>query len=394
MMSETKKCQICVITGTRAEYGLLRELLFKLRKDRRIDLGFVVTGSHLSDTFGKTEDEIIGDGFKDYIKVPIQMDDDSKEGMAYSAGVALQKFAELFKNYKPDLLIVLGDRFEIFAAVSAAHLIGISVAHISGGDVTEGAVDDAIRHCLTKMSYLHFPGCEQSAKRIIQMGEQPDRVFNVGELGVENCLNMKILSRKELSKSIGFDKVLDNYCVVTFHPVTMEADTAESQVYELIGAMDAQQSMSYIITMANADAGGRAINDIWIKEGKKRSNWLIATSLGVLRYLSAVKYARLVIGNSSSGVIEAPSMGTPTINIGDRQKGRVMAESVICCEPDKSCIADAMKKALTYDFQEKAKHIKSPFGNGTTSKLIVDIIIDYLKNKSQTNEKRFYDINY
>lgn len=226
------------------------------------------------------------------------------------------------------------------------------------------------------------------------MGEQPDRVFNVGELGVENCLNMKILSRKELSKSIGFDKVLDNYCVVTFHPVTMEADTAESQVYELIGAMDAQQSMSYIITMANADAGGRAINDIWIKEGKKRSNWLIATSLGVLRYLSAVKYARLVIGNSSSGVIEAPSMGTPTINIGDRQKGRVMAESVICCEPDKSCIADAMKKALTYDFQEKAKHIKSPFGNGTTSKLIVDIIIDYLKNKSQTNEKRFYDINY
>ncbi len=394
MMSETKKCQICVITGTRAEYGLLRELLFKLRKDRRIDLGFVVTGSHLSDTFGKTEDEIIGDGFKDYIKVPIPMDDDSKEGMAYSAGVALQKFAELFKNYKPDLLIVLGDRFEIFAAVSAAHLIGISVAHISGGDVTEGAVDDAIRHCLTKMSYLHFPGCEQSAKRIIQMGEQPDRVFNVGELGVENCLNMKILSRKELSKSIGFDKVLDNYCVVTFHPVTMEADTAESQVYELIGAMDAQQSMSYIITMANADAGGRAINDIWIKEGKKRSNWLIATSLGVLRYLSAVKYARLVIGNSSSGVIEAPSMGTPTINIGDRQKGRVMAESVICCEPDKSCIADAMKKALTYDFQKKAKHIKSPFGNGTTSKLIVDIIIDYLKNKSQTNEKRFYDINY
>ncbi len=394
MMSETKKCQICVITGTRAEYGLLRELLFKLRKDRRIDLGFVVTGSHLSDTFGKTEDEIIGDGFKDYIKVPIPMDDDSKEGMAYSAGVALQKFAELFKNYKPDLLIVLGDRFEIFAAVSAAHLIGISVAHISGGDVTEGAVDDAIRHCLTKMSYLHFPGCEQSAKRIIQMGEQPDRVFNVGELGVENCLNMKILSRKELSKSIGFDKVLGNYCVVTFHPVTMEADTAESQVYELIGAMDAQQSMSYIITMANADAGGRAINDIWIKEGKKRSNWLIATSLGVLRYLSAVKYARLVIGNSSSGVIEAPSMGTPTINIGDRQKGRVMAESVICCEPDKSCIADAMKKALTYDFQEKAKHIKSPFGNGTTSKLIVDIIIDYLKNKSQTNEKRFYDINY
>ena len=164
--------------------------------------------------------------------------------------------------------------------------------------------------------------------------------------------------------------------------------------YELIGAMDAQQNMSYIITMANADAGGRTINDIWVKEGKKRSNWLVVTSLGVLRYLSAIKYAKIVVGNSSSGVIEAPSMGTPTINIGDRQKGRMMAESVICCEPDKSRIINAMKKALAHDFQENAKLVKSPFGNGTTSKLIVDIIIDYLKNKGRTNEKCFYDINY
>lgn len=320
------------------------------------------------------------------------MDDDSKEGMAVSAGVAMTKFARLFTSYKPDIVVVLGDRFEIFAAASAAHLIGIPIAHISGGDTTEGAVDDAIRHCLTKISYLHFPGCEQSAMRIIQMGEQPDRVFNVGEPGVENCLTMKLMSRQELSENIEFKNVLRNYSVVTFHPVTMENNTAVSQLYELIEAMDAQNDMSYIITMANTDAGGRAINDIWIREGKKRSNWMVVKSLGVLRYLSAVKYAKLVIGNSSSGVVEAPSMGTPTVNIGDRQKGRMMAESVICCAPDKLEIFKAMKVALANEFQEKAKHVQSPFGDGTTSKQIVDVILGYLENREETNEKHFYDI--
>ena len=242
------------------------------------------------------------------------------------------------------------------------------------------------------MSYIHFPGCRQSAMRVIQMGEQPDRVFNVGEPGVENCLDMKLMSRQELSENIDFKNVLRDYSVVTFHPVTMENNTAVSQVYELIGAMDAQKDMSYIVTMANADAGGRAVNDIWIKEGKKRSNWLVVTSLGVLKYLSAVKYAKLVIGNSSSGVVEAPSMGTPTINIGDRQKGRMMAESVICCVPDKLEIFKSMEIALTDEFQEKAKHIESPFGNGTTSKQIFDVILGYLENKKETNEKHFYDI--
>lgn len=393
-MNNNLNYNICVITGTRAEYGLLRELLFKFKDNNKIDLTLVVTGSHLSNSFGNTQDEIIEDGFLDYIKIPIPMNDDSKEGMAVSTGVAMTKFARLFTDYKPDIVVVLGDRFEIFAAASAAHLIGIPIAHISGGDITEGAVDDAIRHCLTKISYLHFPGCEQSAMRIIQMGEQPDRVFNVGELGVENCLNMKLMSRQELSENIEFKNVLRNYSVITFHPVTMENNTAVSQVYELIEAMDAQNDMSYIITMANADAGGRTINDIWIREEKKRSNWLVVTSLGVLRYLSAVKYAKLVIGNSSSGVVEAPSMGTPTVNIGNRQKGRMMAESVICCAPDKLEILKAMKIALTNEFQEKAKHIKSPFGDGTTSKQIVDVILGHLKNRNETNEKHFYDIDF
>jgi len=393
-MCKKVQFKICVVTGTRAEYGLLRNLLLKLRDTENVKLDLVVTGSHLSDQFGNTQEEIVKDGFDDYIRIAIPLEDDSKEGMAVSTGIAVQKFAELFKGYKPDIIIVLGDRFEILAAVIAAHIIGIPVAHIAGGDVTEGAVDDAIRHCITKMSQLHFPGCEQSAKRIIQMGEEPDRVFNVGEPGVENCLNLKLMSRNELSENLNFAINCHDYSVVTFHPVTMENNTAIEQVYQLIHAMDDQKGMFYIITMANADAGGRVINEIWQKEGKKRENWLVVPSLGVLRYLSAVKYAKLVIGNSSSGVIEVPALGTPTINIGDRQKGRMMAESVIQCDPAQDQINLAIQKGMTPEFQKMAKNIKSPFGDGTTSSQIVQIVLDYLRHKNETNEKHFFDINF
>lgn len=393
-MCKKVQFKICVVTGTRAEYGLLRNLLLKLRDTENVKLDLVVTGSHLSDQFGNTQEEIVKDGFDDYIRIAIPLEDDSKEGMAVSTGIAVQKFAELFKGYKPDIIIVLGDRFEILAAVIAAHIIGISVAHIAGGDVTEGAVDDAIRHCITKMSQLHFPGCEQSAKRIVQMGEEPDRVFNVGEPGVENCLNLKLMSRNELSENLNFAINCHDYSVVTFHPVTMENNTAIEQVYQLIHAMDDQKGMFYIITMANADAGGRVINEIWQKEGKKRENWLVVPSLGVLRYLSAVKYAKLVIGNSSSGVIEVPALGTPTINIGDRQKGRMMAESVIQCDPTQDQITLAIQKGMTPEFQKMAKNIKSPFGDGTTSSQIVQIVLDYLRHKNETNEKHFFDIDF
>lgn len=393
-MCKKVQFKICVVTGTRAEYGLLKNLLLKLRDTENVKLDLVVTGSHLSDRFGNTQEEIVKDGFDDYIRIAIPLEDDSKEGMAVSTGIAVQKFAELFKGYKPDIIIVLGDRFEILAAVIAAHIIGISVAHIAGGDVTEGAVDDAIRHCITKMSQLHFPGCEQSAKRIVQMGEEPDRVFNVGEPGMENCLNLKLMSRNELSDNLNFAINCHDYSVVTFHPVTMENNTAIEQVYQLIHAMDDQKGMFYIITMANADAGGRVINEIWQKEGKKRENWLVVPSLGVLRYLSAVKYAKLVIGNSSSGVIEVPALGTPTINIGDRQKGRMMAESVIQCDPAQDQINLAIQKGMTQEFQKMAKNIKSPFGDGTTSSQIVQIVLDYLRHKNETNEKHFFDIDF
>ena len=224
------------------------------------------------------------------------------------------------------------------------------------------------------------------------MGEEPDRVFNVGEPGVENCLNLKLMSRNELSENLNFAINCHDYSVVTFHPVTMENNTAIEQVYQLIHAMDDQKGMFYIITMANADAGGRVINEIWQKEGKKRENWLVVPSLGVLRYLSAVKYAKLVIGNSSSGVIEVPALGTPTINIGDRQKGRMMAESVIQCDPAQDQITLAIQKGMTPEFQKMAKNIKSPFGDGTTSSQIVQIVLDYLEHKNKTNEKHFFDI--
>lgn len=386
--------KVCVVTGTRAEYGLLRPLLIKLNGHDSIDLQLVVTGSHLSEQFGNTQKEIQEDGFLDYIKLPIPIEDDSKEGMAFSTGVALQKFAELFSKQRPDLLVVLGDRFEIFAVAAAAHMIGIPTAHISGGDVTEGAVDNVIRHCITKMSVLHFPGCEQSRKRIIQMGEQPEAVFNVGEPGVENCLKRELMSRESLADNLKFPYIMGNYSVVTFHPVTMENNTAEGQMQELISAMEEIPDMAYIVTLANADAGGRMINEIWMREGEKHPNWLIVPSLGVLRYLSAVKYSKLVVGNSSSGVVEAPSMKTPTINIGDRQKGRMMADSVICCESNRADIVNAVNIALMDDFQEKAKQVKSPFGDGTTSEQIMEHILKFLHSERTTQEKKFYDIEF
>ena len=366
-MNIKSKYKVNVITSTRAEYGVLRNIIFKLRKEQNVDFSLVVTGCHLSEKFGNTQQEIINDGINDYIRIPIPMDDDSKEGMAICAGITMTKFAEYFNKNCPDIVIVLGDRFEILSVAATAHLMGIPIAHISGGDVTEGAVDDAIRHSITKMSSLHFPGCEQSRKRIIQMGEQPQSVFNVGEPGVENCLNLEKLSREELADNLNFDIVNHDFSVVTFHPVTMENNTGVDQVYELIHAMDRLEGMYYIITMANADAGGRAINDIWIEEGKKHKNWLVVTSLGVVRYLSAMKNAKMVIGNSSSGIIEAPSMRVPTINIGDRQKGRMMAESVISCNPEEYEIYKCFEKALSPQFEEIIKNVDSPFGDGTTS---------------------------
>lgn len=391
-MMEMKKHRVCVVTGTRAEYGLLRNLILKLIENERIDFTLVVTGTHLSEKYGNTQEEIQNDGITDYDKVEIPVENYDKASMGISAGMALTKFSEYFGQKSFDLLIMLGDRYEILSAGLAAYYIGIPIAHISGGDITEGAVDDAVRHCLTKISSIHFPGCAQSADRIIQMGEQPNTVFNVGEPGVENCLNTNLMSRKELADILEFQDVLNDYALVTFHPVTMENGTEKEQVYELIKAMDSIKGMSYIVTMANADAGGKAINDIWLEEGKKRSNWKVVTSLGVVRYLSAMKYCKLVLGNSSSGIVEAPAMGIPTVNIGDRQKGRMVAQSVICCTPEYKSIYESIQSALLGDYYNKYDNNVLPYGDGSTSKLIMEKILELLDKEDRICCKRFYDI--
>ncbi len=388
------KHSICVVTGTRADYGVLRELLIRLNNNQDVSLDLVVTGSHLSEKFGNTQNEIINDGLINYSSLPIPLDDDTKEGMAKSTGNAISLFTDYFSSNRPALLVVLGDRYEIFAASISAHFLGIPIAHISGGDVTEGAIDNAIRHSITKMSSLHFPGCEQSRKRIIQMGEDPSTVFNVGEPGVENCLKTSFFTREELADSIKFINIMHDYSVVTFHPVTLENNTSLHQVKELIKAMDAFPDMSFIITLANADAGGREINEYWKEQEINHKNWLVVPSLGVTRYLSALKYSKLVLGNSSSGIIEAPVLGTPTVNIGDRQKGRPISKSVICCNTANSEIKKAIAKALSPDFQAKAKHVISPFGNGNTSRLIEKQLISFLSDSitNQNIKKSFYDI--
>lgn len=386
------KHNVCVVTGSRAEYGLLRALLFRLHNDEEISLQLVVTGSHLSKAFGNTQNEIENDGFNINARIAIPLEGDSKADMAKAAGAALSTFAGYFEKNRPQLLVVLGDRYEIFAACAAATIQGIAIAHISGGDVTEGALDDTFRHCITKMSFLHFPGCKKFAERIVRLGEDPSRVFAVGEPGVENCLSAPFLSISELQADLGFDIIEKPYSIVTFHPVTNENNTGEGQVAELISALENFPDMNFIITKANADAGGRSINEIWDEKANAHANWLLVSSLGVERYISAMKYAVMIIGNSSSGIVEAPAMKKPTINIGDRQKGRMMAESIISCAPIADEITKAINKAMSPEFKAITASVQNPFGDGNTSEKIMRKIKDFLSSDNKDIKKEFYDL--
>lgn len=314
--------------------------------------------------------------------------------MAQAAGIALTLFAEYFSEFPPDILIVLGDRYEIFGVAAAAATLGIPIAHLHGGETTEGAVDEFFRHSITKMSTLHFTSCETYRRRVIQLGEAPERVFNVGATGVENSLNMPRLTLDELEKDLGFVLKGMPYSVVTFHPVTLENHTEEEQLRELIRAMDSFPEMRYIITLANADAGGRRINQLWQKEAESHENWLVVPSLGVKRYLSALQHAEMMIGNSSSGIFEGPAMRIPTVNIGDRQKGRVMAKSVICCEPKCGEIQSAIRLAMDDAFRVSVRQTSSPFGEGRTSENIMSILLEFLNSSEKTLKKQFYDIDF
>ena len=332
--------RVAIVTSTRAEYGLLSPLIKRVEVDDVLELDLIVTGTHLSHKHGYTIDDIRDDGVKISHEIPIQDDNNTPYGISITVANAMKGFAKCFKDDRPDIVVILGDRTEMLGVAAAALNERIPIAHIHGGEVTEGAVDDCIRHAITKMSYIHFTSTEAYRQRVVQMGEEPNRVFNVGALGVENILNRELMNEDEIRANVGIPAGI-NYVVVTFHPVTMEDNTASDQVGELCKSMNDSPNFFYLITGANADAGGDCINSNLQNFAETHSNALFVQNLGMRRYLSAIRYASFVMGNSSSGIIEAPAIGTPTINIGDRQKGRIHGHSVIDCNPKRGDILSA-----------------------------------------------------
>lgn len=386
------KKKIGVLTASRAEYGLLRPLINALTSYDDFEVLVYVTGMHLSAEFGWTYHEIENDGYEIAIKIPILLNSDTPASISKSMGLAMIGFADYFEENTPDLLVVLGDRFETQAVCCTALNARIPIAHLYGGETTEGAVDEAYRHSITKMSYLHFTSTEDYRTRVVQLGENPERVFNVGSLGVENVKHISLLSKDETEKSIGF--ILDKpYALITFHPVTLEPNTAEMQFRELLYAIDSCSNMKFIFTKANCDTGGRIINKMIDEYTHDHNNAILFDSLGVIRYLSCMKYAAIVIGNSSSGLIEAPSFGVPTVNIGNRQQGRIRGQSIIDCDPESNCIKIAINEALTDGYKNKARMAKNPYGDGNASKAISEILHKALKSDIKI-KKKFYDITH
>lgn len=384
------KKKISVLTATRAEYGLLRPIVEKLNQVSNFDVRVVVTGTHLSPEFGLTFKEIEQDGITIDEKIEIILSADTPSAISKSMGLAMISFADYFERIKPDLLVVLGDRYETLAVATVAMNQRIPIVHLYGGEITEGAVDESIRHAITKLSYLHFTSTEEYRNRVIQLGENPERVFCVGAIGIENILKEKLLSKSELEEAIGY-KLDKSYAMVTFHPVTLEDNKSEEQVSALLDACEKYKDVIFIFTKANADVSGRIVNKMIDEFVKKNDHAIAFTSLGMTKYLSALKYCTMVIGNSSSGLIEAPSFGIPTINIGDRQKGRLKASSVINCKPIKGAIERAVKHALSDEFKTKAINTVNPYGDGNTSEKIVETVKDFILNDKFNLKKKFYD---
>ena len=380
--------KVCVITGTRAEYGLLYWLLKEIQNDKELELQLIVTGMHLSPEFGLTYKEIEKE-FKINKKIEMLLSSDTPVGISKSMGLAQISFAEAYAELKPDILIVLGDRYEIFSCVSAAMIAQIPIAHLHGGETTEGTFDESIRHSITKMSHLHFTAADEYKNRVIQLGENPSRVFNVGGLGIENIKRLKLLTKEEFEKSIDF-KLNKKNILVTFHPVTLESSTAQEQFQELLNAVDELKDTNIIFTKANSDTDGRVINQMIDEYVVKNAHKSIGfTSLGQLRYLSALQYVDAMVGNSSSGLTEAPSFRIATINIGDRQKGRIKADSIIDCEPRKASITKVFEDIYTKNFQNALKIVNNTYGDGCASKKVIEEI----KKVDLDNilKKPFYD---
>lgn len=380
--------KIAIVTGTRAEYGLLFWLIKGVQDDSELELQLLVTGMHLSPEFGLTWKQIEKDGFPITKKIEILLSSDTAVGISKSNALAIISFAEAFEELKPDILVLLGDRTETFAASQAALIAGIPIAHIHGGELTEGAYDDSIRHSITKMSHLHFTSTEEYRKRVIQLGEQPNAVFNVGAIGLDNIKKLKLLSREEFELSIE-RKLNKRNLLITFHPVTLENQSAKKQFQNLLNALDKQEDTLLIFTKPNSDKDGRVIIQMIDEYVNNNSSKAIAfTSLGQLRYLSAIQYMDAIVGNSSSGIVEVPAFNVPTINIGDRQKGRINGATIFNCIPLESEICKTLSKAYLFD---KSKYYNHPYGEGNATEKILEI----LKNTDNIDlKKKFYDIPF
>lgn len=381
--------KICVVTGTRAEYGLLRWVMQGIKDDPDLTLQIVATGMHLSPEFGLTYRDIEADGFRIDRKVEILTSSDTSVGIAKSMGLGLIGFADALNDLEPDLIVVLGDRFEIFSAVAAALVARIPVAHLHGGEATEGLIDEAIRHSITKMSHLHFVAAEEYRQRVIQLGEQPERVLLVGGLGIDNIKRLKLLERSALEASLDFNLGKKNL-LITFHPVTLEKATAAEQMSELLTALGDLADTHLIFTLPNADTDGRILIKMVEQFVASHPNSRAYKSLGQLRYLSCIAQVDGVVGNSSSGLVEVPSFKKGTIDIGDRQRGRLKAASVIEAAPTRESIAAALGKLYSDGFQGSLKQVTNPYGEGGASEKVVATIkssslVDILK-------KRFYDV--
>lgn len=381
--------KICVVSGTRADYGLLQWVMHGIRREPGLALQIVATGMHLSPEFGLTYRDIEVDGFVIDRKLDVLLSSDSSTGVTKSVGIGTIAFADAFAELQPEIVVILGDRFEIFSAATAAMIAGLPIAHLHGGEITEGAFDDAIRHAITKMAHLHFVAAEEYRSRVIQLGEDPERVFLCGGLGVDTISKTPLLDREAFEAAIDF-KLGKRNLLVTFHPVTREYDAAAGQMTELLAALDRLEDTHLILTMPNADTGGRELIRLIEDFVAARPHAKAFTSLGQLRYLSCIAHVDGVVGNSSSGLAEVPTFRKGTINIGDRQRGRLKAKSVIDCEPTCSSIGAALEKLYSPTFQVGLESVRNPYGEGGASEMIVEVLKRF--DLDGIVKKAFYDL--
>lgn len=388
-MTIAKKKKICVVTGGRAEYGLMRWLLKGLKESEKVTLQLIVTGMHLSTEYGKTISEIEIDGFFPDKKVEMLLSSDSSVGITKSMGLGIIGFADSYYELEPDMVLILGDRFEAFSAASAALIANIPIGHMHGGEVTEGSYDEKIRHAITKMSNIHFVATDEYSKRVIQMGEDPKSVYNVGGLGLDNISNLNLLSKKALEKELSF-KFLKRNLLVTYHPETAKTEDPSQQFSEILEALSSFKDTGIIFTLPNADKGRTSISELIKDFCNVSSNYIYFSSLGSLRYLSCLKYIDAVIGNSSSGIIEAPSFNIPTVNIGNRQKGRIFAKSIINSSLDINEIKLSIELAFSEKYKISISNTKNPYGEGGASKKIISTIESL--NFADLGIKLFHDL--